>query len=136
MKKQEQGALGEALARDFLESEGYRFIESNFLRRVGEIDLVMLAPPHEQHTRTIVFVEVRYRTSSRFGGAVQSIDWKKQRKLLRTANAWLQKHADSRDCARIDVFAIEPSTRKPREGERLWRNHHVRWLINAIESAT
>jgi len=136
MQKQVQGALGEALARDFLESEGYRFVEANFVRRVGEIDLIMLAPEDQQPARTIVFVEVRYRATSRYGGALASIDWKKQRKLVRTANAWLQKHADSRDCARIDVIAIEPAEREPREGEHLWKNHYVLWLTNAIESAT
>lgn len=136
MKKQEQGALGEALARDFLESVNYRFIEANFVRRVGEIDLVMLAPQTAETTQTIVFVEVRYRATSQYGGAVASIDWKKQRKLVRTANAWLQKYASSTDCARIDVIAIEPLGRQPANGERCWKNHHLLWLQNAIESAT
>lgn len=135
MKKQEQGALGEALARDFLESAGYRFVEANFVRRVGEIDLVMLAPRSEKSTQTIVFVEVRYRATSDFGGALASIDWKKQRKLVRCANAWLQKYAHSTDCARIDVIAIEPINRESRTGEHRWKNHHVLWLPNAIEGS-
>ncbi|MFK7994146.1 MAG: YraN family protein [Granulosicoccus sp.] len=136
MNTKQQGALGEALARDFLESLGYEFLEANFHRRVGEIDLVMLAPKDEQPTRTIVFVEVRYRSTRRYGGALASIDWKKQRKLIRAANAWLQKHANSRDCARIDIITIQPIHREPEACERRWRNHHLVWLLNAVESAT
>ncbi|MFK8080842.1 MAG: YraN family protein [Granulosicoccus sp.] len=136
MQKKEQGALGETLARDFLESKGYLFIEANFVRRVGEIDLIMLAPEDEQLGRIIVFVEVRYRATSRYGGALASVDWKKQRKLVRTASAWLQRNADSRDCARIDIIAIEPLGRTPYKDECVWKNHHLLWLSNAIESAT
>ena len=114
MKTQQRGALGEKLAQEFLEHRGYRFVEANFTRRVGEIDLVMLAPPMASGTdaselRTIVFVEVRYRSSSGFGGAIASIDWRKRRKMIRVAKAWLQQHASSRDCARIDVIALQPT---------------------------
>jgi len=136
MNKQVQGAFGETLARDFLESAGYRFVEANFLRRVGEIDLIMLAPEDASSARTIVFVEVRYRASSRYGGALASIDWKKQRKLTRAAQAWLQKYASSLDCARIDVIAIEPATRPSQHGERHWKKHNLLWIQNAVESTT
>lgn len=135
MNKQEQGARGEALARGFLESHGYRLLDANFIRRVGEIDLIMRAPEIDNTFQAIVFVEVRYRATSRFGGALASIDWKKQRKLVRTANAWLQKYASSTDCARIDVIAIEPMEREPLEGEQCWNNHHLLWIQNAIEAA-
>jgi len=136
MKNREHGILGEALARDFLESMGYRCIDSNFVRRVGEIDLVMRAPASAEADGTLVFVEVRYRSTSHYGGALASIDSKKQRRIVRAANAWLQKYASSQDCARIDVIAIEPATRVSPGGENLWKNHHILWLQNAIESVT
>lgn len=151
MNRQEQGALAESLAREYLEASGYTFVEANFTRRVGEIDLVMLAPEDHQKQRSIVFVEVRYRKSSRFGGALASIDWRKQRKMLRAAQAWLQKNADSTDPARIDVIAIgplgsEPPGRDPAGGYpigsdplasvEIWRDHQLHWIRNAVENAT
>ncbi len=136
MKNQEQGALAEALAREYLEASGYTFVEANFTRRIGEIDLVMLAPEDRQLQRSVVFVEVRYRASNGFGGALASIDWRKQRKMVRAANAWLQKNADSTDPARIDVIAIEPLGSAPAPSEEIWRDHHLHWIRNAVENAT
>ena len=140
MNKQQQGAHAEALARDYLQAAGYTFIEANFVRRVGEIDLIMRSPLELALPQSFVFVEVRYRRSPDFGGALASIDWKKQRKMLRAANAWLQKNATSRDAARIDVIAIEPQHDHPKSitdhpvSPQLWRGHHVLWLQNAVES--
>ncbi|SAF91559.1 protein YraN [Enterobacter cloacae] len=58
--------------------------------------------------QTIVFVEVRYRQSSRFGGAAASVTLAKQQKLLQTAHLWLARHNgsfDTVDC-RFDVVAF------------------------------
>ncbi len=131
------GTLGEALARSYLESIRYRHLDSNYARRVGELDLVMLEPAGLDGRRTIVFVEVRYRTHASFGGALESVDWKKQRKLLRVSSLWLQQHASNRANARIDVIAIQPLKTSPDAlptGEIEWRGHHIVWIKNAIES--
>ena len=148
MKTQEQGQLGETIARSFLEHAGYRFVESNFTRRVGEIDLIMLAPSDPPDTDTVVvFVEVRYRATSGFGGAIASIDWKKQRKMTRVANAWLQRYASSTQMARIDVITLEPvisdrlhtSTSAPQNlphDVQIWKNHRLHWIPNAVEEST
>ena len=142
MNRQETGAHAEALARDYLEAEGYTFIEANFTRRVGEIDLVMRWPGNPVTSPSFVFVEVRYRRSPGFGGALASIDWRKQRKMIRAANAWLQKNATSRDAARIDVIALEPqrNDHTPTPGlsvsPPVWRGHYLLWLQNAVQSAT
>lgn len=136
MNKQEQGALGEALARSYLESMGYRFIAANFVRRVGEIDLIMQAPNNADALSAIVFVEVRYRSTSNFGGAINSIDWQKQRKMARVALAWLQQNAQSTQPARIDVIAIRPSSTDVMGNEAVWKNHQLTWLQNAVESTT
>ena len=148
MKTQEQGQLGETLARSFLEHAGYRFLESNFTRRVGEIDLVMLAPVDPPDTDSVVvFVEVRYRATSGFGGALSSIDWRKQRKMRRVANAWLQRNASSTQIARIDVITLEPrgseELRTPLSSSpdqtidvQIWKNHRLYWIPNAVEEST
>ncbi len=138
MDRQKKGAFYESLARGYLDSLGYRFVAANFVRRVGEIDLIMQAPDEEKTPGPIVFIEVRYRSTSEFGGAVASIDWRKQRKMARVALAWLQQHADSTQTARIDVIAIRPSTAKSSFAaeEIIWKGHQLTWLQNAVENAT
>ena len=139
---QTRGTSSEALARDFLESQDYTFISSNFTRRVGEIDLIMLSPEDSAGQSTLVFVEVRYRANSDFGGALASISWKKQRKMLRVASLWLQKHATSRDCARIDVIAVQPAANSSMNNIHQasncykYRGHELVWVQNAVESTT
>ena len=162
MKTQVKGARGERLAQEFLEHQGYELIQANFVRRVGEIDLIMQAPSpvagdRSTRLRTIVFVEVRFRRSSDFGGAIASIDWRKQRKMVRVAQAWLQQNASSRECARIDVVALQPSNNAlsgspdvtlanalasrsmstPARNEVYhWRSHDLLWIQNAVEATS
>lgn len=128
IQKREQGTQAEALALTWLEHHGYELLESNYHRRVGEIDLVVRHPDQQ----TIVFVEVRYRTRAQFGSALESVDRRKQNKLKRTANAWLQQRADAMTPARIDVIAMSPATQSTPAG-RLWHSHELIWVINAIE---
>ena len=128
MQKRQQGTAGEKLARLWLESHQYEFIGDNFTRRIGEIDLIMRSPDGQ----AIVFVEVRYRCNQQFGGAIASVDKRKQTKLRRTANAWLQKNADSRTPARIDVIALSPQTHAT-PVERQWHGCELIWIQNAVE---
>ncbi len=74
--KRQQGAGFEHQARLFLEAKGLKFIAANQHFKCGELDLIM------QDGQTIVFVEVRQRSSSAFGSAVESVDWQKQQKWL------------------------------------------------------
>lgn len=127
-EKRARGNFAESLARGWLESKGYITLETNFNLKIGEIDLVMQAP----NDGPVVFVEVRYRASLSHGGALESVDVRKQRKLRKTALAWLQKNASSRATARIDVIAIQlarPDTPK----NQCWEDHQMDWIVNAIE---
>ncbi len=102
MQKKQTGEQAEKLALSWLESKGYQLIQSNYARRVGEIDLIVQHPDNA----TIVFVEVRYRSSEQYGGALLSVNYAKQRRLVKTANSWLQRHASEHTHARIDVMAL------------------------------
>lgn len=128
MQTRDRGNKAESLALSWLQHQGYSLIEANYNRRIGEIDLIVLHP--DKHT--IVFVEVRYRTRQDFGGALASVDYRKQNKLRRTANAWLQQHATSMTPARIDVIALCPANHDT-EARQLWQSHQLNWVINAIE---
>lgn len=92
----------EGAALSFLQARGLRLVRANFLCRHGEIDLVM------RDGETLVFVEVRYRRSAAFGGALGSVTAAKRRKLVSAAHLWLgwHRHDAARPC-RFDVLAFE-----------------------------
>lgn len=100
MYTQQVGAQAEHLARTHLEQQGLTFITSNFSCRYGEVDLIM------RDGSIIVFVEVRYRQRQDYGGALESVDFRKQQKLIRTATFYLQQLGQLDTFARIDVVAI------------------------------
>jgi putative endonuclease len=83
MKQAERGALAETLAAKYLEQRGLRVIERNFRVRGGEIDLVCT------DRDSLVFVEVRLRSRSDFGGAAASIGVAKQRRIILAARHYL-----------------------------------------------
>ena len=114
LSRKQTGDAFEQQARRWLEREGMRFIAANVRGRGGEIDLIM------RDGSVTVFVEVRYRTSSRYGGALASVTRSKQLKLLQTARLWLAHHNgsfDTVDC-RFDVVAFTGSK--------------IEWLKNAF----
>ncbi|MEY6431750.1 YraN family protein [Thioalkalicoccus limnaeus] len=93
------GAEKEGLARRFLEGRGLRFLDQNYRCRMGEIDLIM------QDKGVLVFIEVRFRRSDRCGGAVASVDTRKQRRLISAAKRYLLQYPTNLPC-RFDVLAI------------------------------
>lgn len=96
------GNRGEQRALEYLGGQGLTLLERNFRCRAGEIDLIM------RDGEVIVFVEVRVRTHSEFGGALASITPAKQRRLARAAAHWLQRHRlTQRAACRFDVVAFE-----------------------------
>lgn len=96
------GRAAEALARDRLEGAGLSLRHANYRSHRGEIDLVM-----ETRRGEIVFVEVRYRARSDYGGAAASVDSRKRRRLIHAAHAYLAEHRLEQRPARFDVVAID-----------------------------
>jgi len=101
MKRRDTGILGEKLAKDFLKKKGYRIIETNYRCPEGEIDIVA------RHNDSLVFVEVRTKTSLEFGSPEESITPTKQERLKSTAYRYQQTHNNLPPLWRIDVVAIE-----------------------------
>lgn len=96
------GFAAEASARDYLIAQGLSWVESNYRCRLGEIDLIMRDKDYW------VFVEVRSRASKAYGGAIESITYGKQQKLLRTASLYLLTHKLHESApVRFDVVSIE-----------------------------
>lgn len=102
MDRQLIGKDAERSAEHWLVSQGLEFIQRNMRCRVGEIDLIMTDGEY------LIFVEVRHRKHHTFGGAAESVDWRKQRKLLRAARFFLaaNPHWSTFPC-RFDIIAYE-----------------------------
>jgi putative endonuclease len=107
MARTDTGSVGrraEKLALDHLRDKGLEEIATNFRCRMGEIDLVMLDGD------CLVFAEVRFRNQNRFTSAAGSVDPHKQRKIIRTAAAFLGRYPQYSSCAvRFDVVGLDQS---------------------------
>ena len=99
--KPSSGELAEARAEIFLLQQGLVKRAKNYRCKVGEIDLIM------QHDTTLVFVEVRLRTHTSFANAAESVTYRKQQKIIKTAQYYLQQYGltDKANC-RFDVIAF------------------------------
>lgn len=95
-----QGQQAEERALSFLLQQGLQLVARNWLCRGGEIDLIM------RDGRCLVFIEVRHRASSRFGGAAYSITPAKQRKLMHAATVYLSDKRVDAPC-RFDAVLSE-----------------------------
>ena len=101
MKRRDVGALGEKLAKDFLEQRGYQIWQTNYRCPEGEIDIVA------RHKDSLVFIEVRTKKSLEFGTPEESITPAKMEKLRAVAAHYLQNHDNLPPSWRIDVVAVE-----------------------------
>lgn len=115
-----EGEAGEQLALEHLQRQGLRLLARNVHARGGELDLVMLDGP------TLVFVEVRSRSSRGLVGALESVTATKQQRLLTAARVFLGRHPEhaGRPC-RFDVVGIT------RDGGRTT----LEWAANAFEAS-
>lgn len=107
------GARAEEKAKAFLQAQGLRFVTQNYYCPFGEIDLVM------QDRVDLVFVEVRARTSVSYGGALQSVGYAKQQKIMRSAQHYLLVHKwEEKMPFRFDIIGLEG-----KEERVLWMKH-------------
>lgn len=98
-----QGRDAETACYKHLKSKGLKFVEKNFSCRHGEIDLIML------DKKTLVFIEVRFRKNNSFGSGLESVTQRKQIKLRKTAEFYLQQH-NQYENARFDVVSMSKNT--------------------------
>jgi putative endonuclease len=95
------GREAEMLACDYLQARGMTVVARNYRSRFGEIDLIM------DDRDCLIFVEVRYRRQARYGSGAESVDPRKQARIVACARHYLLCHprAAQRPC-RFDVVAI------------------------------
>ena len=107
----------EKVACEALQLKGLQLIDYNFSTTLGEIDLIM------RDGSTLVFIEVRQRRSAAYGLAEETIGHKKQEKIRRVANQFLQRDSKGYDQqCRFDVFAVN--------GDQTEKT--IRWIKSAF----
>jgi len=112
-----RGQWAERMAEDYLIKHGLKLIQRNYSCRLGEIDLIV------QEQDAIIFVEVKYRKNDQFGGGLESIDFRKQKKIKTTAEHYLQNHDRHQEYScRFDAILITGDVGKP----------SINWIKNAF----
>lgn len=101
------GRLGEKMAAEFLERNGYRIIEKNFRNNIGEIDIIA------EDKGTLCFVEVKTRDTDLQGSPFEAVSRRKQRKLSIMALIYLEDKDEDSVEARFDVVAVRPNKDGP-----------------------
>ena len=110
------GGDAEDRALRHLERRGLRVLARNWRCRLGELDLVM------QDADAVVVVEVRARTRSDFGSALESVDVHKQARLVRATRLFLAARAELQECAlRFDIVTVDGAGR-------------IQWLRDAFDA--
>lgn len=103
-----QGKTGEEAASKFLQKKGYRILERNFKIRYGEIDIIALESPSKlEKSSTLVFVEVKTRTSQEFGSPLEAITYWKLQSVVKTAQFYTLTHPKLPKLQRIDAVSVE-----------------------------
>jgi putative endonuclease len=119
MSKRELGRAGEKAAAKALKRAGYKVVERNFACKGGEIDLIA------KDKNTLVFVEVKTRSSDEFAPPELAVNLRKRTRIIRAARFYLQRNGlDDVNC-RFDIVSVlwRPGLRKP----------HIEILPNAFE---
>ncbi len=116
----ERGAAAELLAAAYLQLRGLEVLARNLRCRLGEIDLVC------RDGATLVIVEVRQRAAHDFGGALASVTWRKQRRIIRAVHFFWQRRVEwRRQPLRFDVVAVYGA---PDGG------HEIEWVKDAFRA--
>jgi len=117
-KRHQFGKDSEQLAVEYLQKNGYMIIQRNYRTRGGEIDIIA------KENNTLVFIEVKSRTTTRYGHAIQSLTRQQQKRLSKTALTYLHQHKMKNQSARFDVVAIQKNE---------YAGTEIRLIKNAFE---
>src|SRR6266404_332947 len=108
--KLDQGNRGEQFAVEFLASQGFQVIDRNFRIRGGEIDIIAIDPSTSSGPmgggKTLVFIEVKTRSSGDYGTPLEAIGYYKMRALIKATQFYKMKHPKLPDLLRIDAVSV------------------------------
>ncbi len=117
-QRKQLGNTSEALAQAYLEKQGFLLLQANFSCKQGELDLIM------RRDKLLLFVEVRSKTNQKYGLPLETVTYKKQEKLRKTAEYYLHLHPELAALyCRFDVVSV------------VWQgeNASVQWIADAFQ---
>lgn len=100
IKNNIEGKKGEIKAVLFLKKDGYKILETNFKNKIGEIDIIA------EKDGVIVFIEVKNRSTYRFGRPIEAVDFRKQSKIKKVAEIYLMIKNKYYNDVRFDVVEV------------------------------
>lgn len=113
LNKRTQGEYFEKLALNFLEKNNFTLLSKNFYCKYGEIDIIA------QKEDLIIFVEVKQRSSLKFGNGLEAINFQKQRKIFLSAQYFLYKNHLENFNFRFDAITFD-------------NNNQCEWIKNIM----
>lgn len=102
------GSKGEELAADLLRNNGYKILYRNYKTKLGEIDIIA------RDKDIICFIEVKTRSSDRFGSGSEAVSRIKQRQITKAALSFLKEKSFLDKKARFDVVSLDCSSAEPK----------------------
>jgi putative endonuclease len=103
----DSGKRGEEFAASYLKRLGFRVIGRNFRIRGGELDIIAIERSKLTGQETLVFVEVKTRTSDEYGTPFEAITYWKLKSLIKTAQFYMLKNPGLPQLMRIDAIAVK-----------------------------
>ncbi len=94
------GKKGEIEAVNHLKNKGYKILQTNYVNVLGEIDIIA------KDNDYLIFIEVKTRTSRKFGRASEAVNFHKQKKIRDVALLYLKKNHELESNVRFDVIEI------------------------------
>lgn len=119
-RRQAVGALGERIAARWLRARGWTVLVERFRSGHRDLDLVV------RQGSLVAFVEVKTRCGATFGDPAESVHWRKQRELVRSAQVWIDRHGTADQAYRFDVVGVLLLSAAARTGEEVGGSARVR----------
>ena len=111
MSNQIAGKEGEDLAVEYLKKNKYKVIDRNFRIRNGEVDIIAIDCSEKEPV--LAFIEVKTRSSAKFGTPFEAITSWKMEALIRSANVYKTLHPKLPDAMRLDAISVTFSQTEP-----------------------
>ena len=106
--RQQFGKESESLAVGMLKKKGYQILETNYMTKLGEIDIIA------KDGKALVFIEVKARKTQRYGDPKFSITPHKQKKISMAALYYLKETGQMNTKARFDVVTVKSHFNPPK----------------------
>ena len=106
MNNKQKGELGELVAKNYLISKDFLILDTNYKIKSGEVDIIA------EYKEDLVFVEVKSRTTLKYGYPSEAVNYKKQKKILNVAKYYILVNNLAHKNVRFDVIEIYINDKK------------------------